>query len=73
MSKFRANIALAGNPNSGLTTLFNQMTGGIQHQGVFSTKNNKTKEGPVRSHPGVNVIELPGMSNRSPMQEAILL
>jgi len=65
MSKFRANIALAGNPNSGLTTLFNQMTGGIQHQGVFSTKNNKTKEGPVRSHPGVNVIELPGMYSLS--------
>ena len=65
MSKFRANIALAGNPNSGLTTLFNQMTDGLQHQGVFSTKNNITKEGPVKNHRGVNVIELPGMYSLS--------
>ncbi|MEG1067804.1 MAG: ferrous iron transport protein B [Anaerovoracaceae bacterium] len=59
------NIALAGNPNSGLTTLFNQMTGGIQHTGVFSTPDNKTKEGPVKNHKGVNVIELPGMYSLS--------
>lgn len=54
------NIALVGNPSAGLTTLFNQMTGGTQHTGVFSTDTNKTKEGPVRGHKGVNVIELPG-------------
>lgn len=59
------NIALAGNPNSGLTTLFNQMTDGIQHNGFFSTQNNKTKEGPVKYHKGVNVIELPGMYSLS--------
>lgn len=65
MSKFHLNIALAGNPNSGLTTLYNQMTGGLQHQGVFSTPENKTKEGPVKGHKGVNLIELPGMYSLS--------
>ena len=54
------NIALIGNPSAGLTTLFNQMTGGTQHTGIFSTEANKTKEGPVKGHKGVNVIELPG-------------
>lgn len=54
------NIAIVGNPGSGLTTLFNQMTGGTTHSGHFSTSGNKTKEGPVRNHRGVNVIELPG-------------
>ena len=61
----KLDIALAGNPNSGLTTLFNQMTGGTEHQGHFSTANNKTKEGPVKLHKGVNVIELPGMYSLS--------
>lgn len=54
------NIALVGNPNSGLTTLFNQMTDGSQHQGCFSTDEIKTKEGPVKGHKGVNLVELPG-------------
>lgn len=54
------NIALVGNPTCGLTTVFNQMTGGQQHIGYFSTPNRATKEGPVRRHKGVNVIELPG-------------
>lgn len=56
----KINIALIGNPSAGLTTLFNQMTGGTQHNGVFSTDTNKTKEGPVKGHKGVSVIELPG-------------
>jgi ferrous iron transport protein B len=54
------NIALIGNPSSGLTTLFNQMTGGVQHTGIFSTNTNKTKEGPVKGHKNIGVIELPG-------------
>lgn len=65
MKKFNINIALAGNPNSGLTTLFNQMTDGNQHTGIFSTPDNKTKEGPVKMHPGANVVELPGMYSLS--------
>ncbi len=54
------NAALVGNPNSGLTTVFNQMTDGITHQGFFSTGSIKTKEGPVRGHKGFSVLELPG-------------
>ncbi|MEG0829632.1 MAG: ferrous iron transport protein B [Anaerovoracaceae bacterium] len=54
------NIALIGNPNCGLTTLFNQMTGGILHTGKFSTPSHKTKEGPAKQHENVNIIELPG-------------
>ncbi|MFV0517333.1 MAG: ferrous iron transport protein B [Aminipila sp.] len=54
------NIALIGNPNCGLTTVFNQMTGGVQHSGHFATTQRATKEGPVKRHKGVNVIELPG-------------
>lgn len=53
-------IALIGNPGCGLTTLFNQMTGGSVHAGHFSTADHKTKEGPVRNHKEVSVIELPG-------------
>ncbi|WP_330586544.1 ferrous iron transporter B [Aminipila terrae] len=56
----KINIALIGNPNCGLTTVFNQMTGGQQHAGYFSTSHRATKEGPVRRHKGVSVIELPG-------------
>ena len=59
-------IALIGNPNCGLTTLFNQMTGGQQHSGYFSTAQRATKEGPVRRHPGVSVIELSGTYSLSP-------
>ena len=58
-------IALIGNPGCGLTTLFNQMTGGTLHTGHFSTPEHKTKEGPVRSHKDVNVIELPGIYSLS--------
>lgn len=36
------------------------MTGGAQHQGSFSSVSVKTKEGPVKKHKGVSVIELPG-------------
>lgn len=54
------NIALIGNPGSGLTTLFNQMTGGMTHTGHFSTPKRRTKEGPVKRHRHVSVIELPG-------------
>jgi len=56
----RINIALIGNPDCGSTTLFNQMTGGVTHKGSFSTRDITTKEGPVRAHKNVSVIELPG-------------
>ena len=65
MNKIKISIALVGNPTSGLTTLFNRMTNGIEHSGQFATPRHKTKEGPVRDHPGVNVIELPGLYSLS--------
>ena len=53
-------IVLIGNPNCGTTTLFNQMTDGILHTGHFSSPQYATKEGPVKNHPNINVVELPG-------------
>lgn len=58
-------FVLVGNPNSGLTTLFNQLTGGVLHMGSFSNSTRVTKEGLVRKHKGVNVIELPGIYSLS--------
>lgn len=59
------NIALVGNPNSGLTTLFNRLTDGIVHAGRFCSHCRVTKEGPVRGHKGVSIIELPGIYSLS--------
>jgi len=54
-------IALAGNPNSGKTTLFNRLTGARQHVGNYPGVTVETKEGLCR-HNGVEfrVIDLPG-------------
>ena len=54
-------LALAGNPNSGKTTLFNALTGARQHVGNYPGVTVETKEG-VCSHDGrqVRVVDLPG-------------
>jgi len=57
---FDLDIAVIGNPGCGSTTLFNRMTGGTTYKGHLSTPSHKSKEGPVRHHKGVNLIELPG-------------
>lgn len=59
-------FALIGNPNSGKTTLFNQMTGSNQHVGNFPGVTVEKKEGAVRGHKGVNVVDLPGIYSLSP-------
>ena len=59
-------LALIGNPNCGKTTLFNQLTGSNQHVGNFPGVTVDKKEGSVRSHPGVTVVDLPGMYSLSP-------
>lgn len=59
-------FALIGNPNSGKTTLFNQMTGSNQHVGNFPGVTVEKKEGPVRGHKGVAVVDLPGIYSLSP-------
>ncbi len=53
-------IALIGNPEAGLTTLFNQLTGGRTHTGYFTTPENKTKEGAAKQMKQINLIQLPG-------------
>ncbi len=54
-------VALAGNPNSGKTTLFNQMTGSRQHVGNYPGVTVEKKEGTCR-HGGeeIHVVDLPG-------------
>lgn len=59
-------FALIGNPNSGKTTLFNQMTGSNQRVGNFPGVTVEKKYGPVRGHKGVAVVDLPGIYSLSP-------
>jgi len=59
-------IALIGNPNCGKTTLFNQLTGSNQHVGNFPGVTVEKKEGNIRKHKGVTVIDLPGIYSLSP-------
>ncbi|MDR2114148.1 MAG: ferrous iron transport protein B, partial [Bifidobacteriaceae bacterium] len=54
------NIALAGNPNSGKTTLFNALTGLHQHVGNWPRVTVERKEGRLNSDREVQVIDLPG-------------
>lgn len=59
-------IALAGNPNSGKTTLFNALTGSNQFVGNWPGVTVEKKEGKLKKHDGVTVIDLPGIYSLSP-------
>ncbi len=59
-------FALAGNQNSGKTTLFNQLTGANQHVGNFPGVTVDRKEGYIKGHPEAKVIDLPGIYSLSP-------
>ncbi|MCH3960906.1 MAG: ferrous iron transport protein B [Solobacterium sp.] len=59
-------FALAGNQNSGKTTLFNQLTGSNQHVGNFPGVTVDRKSGQVRGHKNTNVTDLPGIYSLSP-------
>lgn len=59
-------FALAGNQNSGKTTLFNQLTGSNQHVGNFPGVTVERKEGTIRGHKGITVVDLPGIYSLSP-------
>lgn len=59
-------FALAGNQNSGKTTLFNQLTGANQHVGNFPGVTVDRKSGPIRGLENSEVIDLPGIYSLSP-------
>ena len=59
-------IALAGNPNSGKTTLFNALTGSNQFVGNWPGVTVEKKEGKLKKHSEVTITDLPGIYSLSP-------
>ena len=59
-------IALAGNPNCGKTTLFNALTGSNQYVGNWPGVTVEKKEGKLKRHKDVTLMDLPGIYSLSP-------
>ncbi|HHX03452.1 MAG TPA: ferrous iron transport protein B [Tissierellia bacterium] len=69
----KIHIALAGNPNSGKTTLFNSLTGSAQYVGNWPGVTVEKKEGMLKGHRDVIIQDLPGIYSLSPYtQEEIV-
>ncbi|MCR4804638.1 MAG: ferrous iron transport protein B [Clostridia bacterium] len=62
----RITFALAGNQNSGKTTLFNALTGSNQHVGNFPGVTVDRKDGEISGYPGTRITDLPGIYSLSP-------
>ena len=62
-------IALAGNPNSGKTTLFNALTGSNQFVGNWPGVTMEKKEGKLKNHDSVTIVDLPGIYSLSPYSQ----
>lgn len=59
-------IALAGNPNCGKTTMFNAFTGSNQYVGNWPGVTVEKKEGKLKGHKDVTIVDLPGIYSLSP-------
>ena len=59
-------IALAGNPNCGKTTLFNELTGSSQYVGNWPGVTVEKKDGILKGHKDVIIQDLPGIYSLSP-------
>jgi len=66
-------FALAGNQNSGKTTLFNKLTGSNQHVGNFPGVTIEKKEGLIKKQKNASIVDLPGIYSLSPytMEEVV--
>ena len=64
--KMSVKIALAGNPNCGKTTLFNALTGANQFVGNWPGVTVEKKEGKLKGHKDVMIMDLPGIYSLSP-------
>lgn len=66
MAQHEIKIALAGNPNCGKTTLFNALTGSNQFVGNWPGVTVEKKEGKLKGHTDVTIMDLPGIYSLSP-------
>ncbi len=62
-------LALAGNPNSGKTTMFNALTGAVQFVGNWPGVTVEKKEGKYKKNKNISIMDLPGIYSLSPYSQ----